>query len=71
LVDRSRSIAELGKDHVLFFFYRSDCPYCHAFAPTWRPSRRATASRSWPSASMAARCRVSPMRARTTALPPP
>ena len=19
---------------MLFFFYRSDCPYCHAFAPT-------------------------------------
>ena len=34
LVDRSRSVGELGKDHVLFFFYRSDCPYCHAFAPT-------------------------------------
>ena len=34
LVERSRSITELGKDHVLFFFYRSDCPYCHAFAPT-------------------------------------
>ena len=34
LADRSRSIGELGKDHVLFFFYRSDCPYCHAFAPT-------------------------------------
>jgi len=33
LVDRSRTIADLGKDHVLFFFYRSDCPYCHAFAP--------------------------------------
>lgn len=32
--DRSRSIADLGQDHVLFFFYRSDCPYCHAFAPT-------------------------------------
>lgn len=31
---RSRSIAELGHDHVLFFFFRSDCPYCHAFAPT-------------------------------------
>ncbi|WP_136415847.1 conjugal transfer protein TraF [Herbaspirillum sp. ST 5-3] len=31
---RSHSIAELGKDHVLFFFFRSDCPYCHAFAPT-------------------------------------
>jgi conjugal transfer pilus assembly protein TraF len=32
--DRSRSIAELGRDHVLLFFFRSDCPYCHAFAPT-------------------------------------
>jgi len=31
---RSRAIADLGNDHVLFFFYRSDCPYCHAFAPT-------------------------------------
>lgn len=31
--ERSRTVAELGKDHVLFFFYRSDCPYCHAFAP--------------------------------------
>jgi len=31
---RSRSIEALGRDHVLFFFFRSDCPYCHAFAPT-------------------------------------
>lgn len=34
LVDRSRSVADLGQDHVLFFFFRADCPYCHAFAPT-------------------------------------
>jgi len=34
LADRSRSIAELGRDHVLIFFFRGDCPYCHAFAPT-------------------------------------
>jgi conjugal transfer pilus assembly protein TraF len=34
LADRSRSIADLGLDHVLFFLYRADCPYCHAFAPT-------------------------------------
>ena len=34
LAARSRSVAELGKDHVLFFFFRSDCPYCHAVAPT-------------------------------------
>lgn len=32
--DRSASVAALGNDHVLFFFFRSDCPYCHAFAPT-------------------------------------
>jgi conjugal transfer pilus assembly protein TraF len=32
--DRSASVETLGRDHVLFFFYRSDCPYCHAFAPT-------------------------------------
>jgi conjugal transfer pilus assembly protein TraF len=31
---RSESIGALGRDHVLFFFFRSDCPYCHAFAPT-------------------------------------
>jgi conjugal transfer pilus assembly protein TraF len=34
LASRSRSIVELGKDHVLFFFFRGDCPYCHALAPT-------------------------------------
>jgi conjugal transfer pilus assembly protein TraF len=34
LADRSRTIADLGRDHVLFFFFRGDCPYCHAFAPT-------------------------------------
>lgn len=31
--ERSASVARLGQDHVLFFFFRSDCPYCHAFAP--------------------------------------
>jgi conjugal transfer pilus assembly protein TraF len=34
LADRSRAIGDIGRDHVLLFFYRSDCPYCHAFAPT-------------------------------------
>jgi conjugal transfer pilus assembly protein TraF len=34
LSQRSLSISALGRDHVLFFFYRGDCPYCHAFAPT-------------------------------------
>jgi len=31
---RTRTVAQLGQDHVLIFFFRSDCPYCHAFAPT-------------------------------------
>ena len=30
---RSQSISALGRDHVLFFFFRSDCPYCHRLAP--------------------------------------
>ncbi|KAK0039472.1 conjugal transfer protein TraF [Biomphalaria pfeifferi] len=31
---RAQSLSDLSKTHVLFFFFRSDCPYCHAFAPT-------------------------------------
>lgn len=36
--DRQRSAvaAGLAKDHVLLFFFRSDCPYCHAYAPVLR-----------------------------------
>lgn len=30
---RTAAVAALGKNHVLFFFYRSGCPYCHTFAP--------------------------------------
>jgi conjugal transfer pilus assembly protein TraF len=33
LGDRSRTVADLGRDHVLLFFFRSDCPFCHAIAP--------------------------------------
>ncbi|MBK6789069.1 MAG: conjugal transfer protein TraF [Betaproteobacteria bacterium] len=31
---RNQSLAALARTHVLFFFFRSDCPYCHALAPT-------------------------------------
>ena len=31
---RNESISAIGRDHVLLFFFRGDCPYCHAFAPT-------------------------------------
>lgn len=31
--ERGQAVARLGREHVLFFFFRGDCPYCHAFAP--------------------------------------
>lgn len=31
--DRTRVVTGLAKDHALIFFFRGDCPYCHAFAP--------------------------------------
>lgn len=31
---RAQSLTDLARTHVLFFFFRSDCPYCHAFSPT-------------------------------------
>ena len=34
MAQRNESINALGRDHVLFFFFRGDCPYCHALAPT-------------------------------------
>jgi conjugal transfer pilus assembly protein TraF len=30
---KNHAIAELAKDHGIFFFFRSDCPYCHKLAP--------------------------------------
>jgi conjugal transfer pilus assembly protein TraF len=31
--ERSERVMALARTHALFFFFRSDCPYCHAFAP--------------------------------------
>jgi conjugal transfer pilus assembly protein TraF len=33
LAERAAQVTALARDHVLLFFFRSDCPYCHAFAP--------------------------------------
>ena len=30
---RRRTFERLAQTHVLYFFFKSDCPYCHAFAP--------------------------------------
>ena len=31
---RIQTVSHLARTHALFFFFRGDCPYCHAFAPT-------------------------------------
>ncbi|VWD45449.1 putative TraF conjugative transfer protein [Burkholderia contaminans] len=31
--DQETQLRALAKDHGLIFFFRSDCPYCHAMAP--------------------------------------
>ena len=31
--NQERQLRALAKDHGLIFFFRSDCPYCHAMAP--------------------------------------
>lgn len=34
--ERAQTLGELSRDHVIFFFFRGDCPYCHAYAPILR-----------------------------------
>lgn len=34
--DQERHLQQLATEHGLIFFFRSDCPYCHAMAPTLR-----------------------------------
>lgn len=31
--DAETAIGALARDHAIFFFFRSDCPYCHVYAP--------------------------------------
>lgn len=31
--DKANAIREIAKENGILFFYRSDCPYCHAMAP--------------------------------------
>lgn len=37
---RQARVASLGQDHIVLFFFRSDCPYCHAFAPVLKEFQR-------------------------------
>lgn len=32
--EKEKTLRALAKEHGLIFFFRSDCPYCHAMAPT-------------------------------------
>lgn len=41
--DADRAVlARFAQTHGLFFYFRSDCPYCHAFAPTLKRFAQAT-----------------------------
>lgn len=33
MADRRAQVAALGRENIVLFFFRGDCPYCHAFAP--------------------------------------
>lgn len=35
-LNEDQQLRALAKDHGLIFFFRSDCPYCHAMAPLLR-----------------------------------
>jgi conjugal transfer pilus assembly protein TraF len=32
--DRTNYMKNIAREHGLIFFFRSDCPYCHQYAPT-------------------------------------
>lgn len=42
------TLERLAKSHVLYFFFRSDCPHCHAFAPVLLGFSRATGIQVFP-----------------------
>ena len=53
---RTNTVARLSQTHALFFFFRSDCPYCHQFAPLLARVRgQVRAARSFRSAWTAGR----------------
>lgn len=43
-----RTFDRLAKTHVLYFFFKSDCPYCHAFAPVLLGFSQATGIKIFP-----------------------
>ena len=42
------TVASLAQTHGLFFFFRSDCPYCHRFAPVLKRFSEATGMAVFP-----------------------
>jgi len=45
---QAETLARLAKTHVLYFFFKSDCPYCHAFAPSLAGFSMATGIQVFP-----------------------
>jgi conjugal transfer pilus assembly protein TraF len=48
LEQRRRTFDRLAKTHVLYFFFKADCPYCHAFAPVLLGLSQATGIKIFP-----------------------
>ncbi len=40
--NRRDTVAKLSRTHVLYYFYRSDCPHCRAFSPMLKAFAQAT-----------------------------
>ncbi|MBL8510270.1 MAG: conjugal transfer protein TraF [Betaproteobacteria bacterium] len=45
---KRRTVAQLGRDHMLMFFFKGDCPYCHQFAPLLKRFEAAYGLRIFP-----------------------
>ncbi len=45
---RQQTLERLARTHVLYFFFKSDCPYCHAFAPVLLGFSQATGIKIFP-----------------------
>lgn len=46
--ERAELLAQLAQTHALWFFFRSDCPYCHAFGPILKGFTQAAGLRVLP-----------------------
>ena len=54
---RRHTFDRLAKTHVLYFFFKADCPYCHAFSPVLLGFSQATGIKIFPVSLDGGACR--------------